>query len=220
MTLLTDIAVNDTEGVKWAKTQRWLRYIADQASITYTMSGLLSDISVGDTEGVKWAKVQRWLKLIAENISGGGGGGVTQILAGTNITVSPVGGTGVVTVNSTGGGNNYATVANNAGNTTVTADADNYSLGITVGGAARTSIIILATTGAAAGDTITLPITLPATAAIVLEVRNATAGGTLLLPAEIFTAQQYTTNGFDLSATWQFVYTGTAWKFVTSNIPA
>ena len=34
----------------------------------------------------------------------GSGGGVSQIIAGTNVSVSPVGGTGVVTVNSTGGG--------------------------------------------------------------------------------------------------------------------
>jgi uncharacterized protein YrrD len=31
-------------------------------------------------------------------------GGVTQIVAGTNVTISPAGGTGVVTINSTGGG--------------------------------------------------------------------------------------------------------------------
>lgn len=31
-------------------------------------------------------------------------GGVTQIVAGTNVTISPVGGTGVVTINATGGG--------------------------------------------------------------------------------------------------------------------
>lgn len=30
--------------------------------------------------------------------------GVTQIVAGTNITISPVGGTGAVTINSSGGG--------------------------------------------------------------------------------------------------------------------
>ena len=34
----------------------------------------------------------------------GGGSGVTQIVAGTNVTISPVGGTGVVTINSSGGG--------------------------------------------------------------------------------------------------------------------
>jgi len=38
-------------------------------------------------------------------VSGGSGGsGVTQIVAGTNVTISPSGGTGVVTVNSTAGG--------------------------------------------------------------------------------------------------------------------
>src|ERR1700733_1295316 len=34
----------------------------------------------------------------------GTGGGVTQIIAGTNITISPVGGTGAVTINASGGG--------------------------------------------------------------------------------------------------------------------
>ena len=34
----------------------------------------------------------------------GASGGVTQIVAGTNITISPGGGTGVVTINSSGGG--------------------------------------------------------------------------------------------------------------------
>lgn len=36
--------------------------------------------------------------------SGGGGGAVSQIIAGTNVTISPVGGTGNVTINATGGG--------------------------------------------------------------------------------------------------------------------
>ena len=36
--------------------------------------------------------------------NGGAGTGVTQIVAGNNVTISPTGGTGVVTVNSTGGG--------------------------------------------------------------------------------------------------------------------
>ena len=34
-------------------------------------------------------------------VSGGGGGGVTQIVAGTNVSISPTGGTGAVTVNAT-----------------------------------------------------------------------------------------------------------------------
>ncbi len=36
--------------------------------------------------------------------NGSSSGGVSQIIAGTNITISPVGGTGAVTINSTGGG--------------------------------------------------------------------------------------------------------------------
>ena len=36
--------------------------------------------------------------------SSGTGGGVTQIVAGTNVTISPVSGTGVVTINASGGG--------------------------------------------------------------------------------------------------------------------
>ncbi len=43
---------------------------------------------------------------------GSGGGGVTSIVAGTNITISPVGGTGAVTINSTGGGSSITVVAN------------------------------------------------------------------------------------------------------------
>ena len=38
------------------------------------------------------------------NIQGAGVAGVSQIVAGTNVTISPIGGTGVVTVNSSGGG--------------------------------------------------------------------------------------------------------------------
>ena len=36
------------------------------------------------------------------------GGGIRQIIAGTNITLSPTGGTGVVTINSSGGGGGSA----------------------------------------------------------------------------------------------------------------
>lgn len=36
--------------------------------------------------------------------SGGGSGGVTSIIAGTNVTISPAGGTGDVTINASGGG--------------------------------------------------------------------------------------------------------------------
>ena len=39
-----------------------------------------------------------------------GGGGVTSIIAGTNVTISPVGGTGAVTINAAGGGGGGGTV--------------------------------------------------------------------------------------------------------------
>lgn len=38
------------------------------------------------------------------SVTSGAGGGVTKIIAGTNVTISPVGGTGDVTINASGGG--------------------------------------------------------------------------------------------------------------------
>lgn len=55
--------------------------------------------------------------LEALNNGGSGGGAVSQIVAGTNITVSPSGGTGAVTVNSTGGGSQEIFSGNYAGTT-------------------------------------------------------------------------------------------------------
>ena len=47
--------------------------------------------------------------------------GVTQIVAGTNVTISPVGGTGVVTINATGSGGGGATAINDLTDVTITA---------------------------------------------------------------------------------------------------
>jgi hypothetical protein len=44
------------------------------------------------------------------------GGGVTKITAGTNVTISPVGGTGNVTVNASGGSSTWATLAGGTNN--------------------------------------------------------------------------------------------------------
>lgn len=79
MSLLASVNPNDTEGVKWAKLQRWVRQVLDNAGITYTMSGLLSDINVSDTEGVKFAKLGAWLQELANNITGAMGGLRTQV---------------------------------------------------------------------------------------------------------------------------------------------
>jgi hypothetical protein len=54
--------------------------------------------------------------------------GVTQIVAGTNVTVSPGGGTGVVTVNSTGGGGGGATTFAFSAGSTVTFSGASYFL--------------------------------------------------------------------------------------------
>ena len=51
--------------------------------------------------------------------SGGGSGGVTQIIAGTGVTISPTGGTGAVTINATGGGGGSGTVTSVSGTGTV-----------------------------------------------------------------------------------------------------
>jgi hypothetical protein len=42
----------------------------------------------------------------------GGVSGVAQIVAGTNVTISPIGGTGIVTINATGGGGGIASIPN------------------------------------------------------------------------------------------------------------
>jgi hypothetical protein len=61
-----------------------------------------------------------------EAFTGGGGSGVTQILAGTNVTVSPAGGTGIVTVNATGGGG--ATTLDGLSDVTISAPANGQVL--------------------------------------------------------------------------------------------
>lgn len=46
--------------------------------------------------------------------SGGNGSGVSKIIAGNNISISPSGGTGDVTINATGGGTNYWNASSNS----------------------------------------------------------------------------------------------------------
>lgn len=45
--------------------------------------------------------------------NGSSSGGVSQIVAGSNVTISPIGGTGVVTINATGGGSSLLLYAEN-----------------------------------------------------------------------------------------------------------
>lgn len=74
MSLTSPIGISDNDGVKWAKLQRFMQQVLDNAGISYTMSGFLTPIGVSDNDGVKWAKLGAWTQFLAENISSGGGG--------------------------------------------------------------------------------------------------------------------------------------------------
>jgi hypothetical protein len=69
-----------------------------------------------------------------------GASGVSQIVAGTNVTISPAGGTGVVTVNATGGGGGSGTVTSVAALTLGTTGTD---LSSTVATSTTTPVITL-----------------------------------------------------------------------------
>lgn len=71
----TPIEPNNSDGVRFAKLQRFIRNAVDNAGIGYSTGGYLTDISLIDSEGVRFAKLGAWLTLLAENITGGGGGG-------------------------------------------------------------------------------------------------------------------------------------------------
>jgi hypothetical protein len=82
--------------------------------------------------------------------SGGGVSGVTQIVAGTNVTISPVGGTGVVTINATGGGGGGGgTVTSVAALTLGTSGTD---LSSTVANSTTTPVITLNVPNASASN--------------------------------------------------------------------
>ena len=83
-------------------------------------------LSVPEEERTKVLSINDDGRVVLTSASGSGGGGVTSIIAGTNITISPIGGTGAVTINASGGGGgdvtevtsattNQITVANSTG---------------------------------------------------------------------------------------------------------
>ena len=81
--------------------------------------------------------------------SGGGASGVSQIVAGTNVTISPAGGTGVVTINATGGGGGSGTVTNVSALTLGTTGTD---LSSTVANSTTTPVITLNVPNASASN--------------------------------------------------------------------
>lgn len=104
---LRAIIPGDTEGAKWTIVQAWLHRAVLNLGIAIPSSvsnPLLQDILPGDTEGTKWAKLGAWTEILANNISGGGGGGVTI----TPVTVagsSTLGANTFTTVNAAGATN-------------------------------------------------------------------------------------------------------------------
>ena len=90
--------------------------LLQSTSLTLGWTGTLADSRI--TSATTWNAKQNAITLTTTGTSGAstligatlnipqysGGGGVTQIVAGTNVTISPVGGTGIVTINSSGGG--------------------------------------------------------------------------------------------------------------------
>lgn len=208
--LLINLTGSESEGTKWAVLQRWITQGVINAGIVIPMSDpLLSNIVYGDSEGTKWAKLQRWMRLLAENLSGGGAAGVTQLVAGTGISLNPPTGQGVVTVTNTGGSGGgtpaQATFASaSTGNTNITPSSGNVIAVGTITGAAGTRTFALQTAGRSDGDILFMRFEQPATAGVVEEVRNATSGGTLLY--------SYTTDGSgtDVFDCWVYFKSG-AW---------
>jgi len=111
-------------------------------------------------------------------------------------------------------------LANSSSNTTVTATRPNTTVSLTVGGVARSSLLVLSRVRRRAGDILDFVVTLPATVGIALDFRNGSTTGTALLPGAKFPDQKYTTDGEVLSGRFKFVYSGSAWKYVESQIPA
>ena len=84
------------------------------------------------TRDQKYKDQENRLRRIVTELSnftgGGSGSGVSQIVAGTNVTISPTGGTGVVTVNATtGAATNGLPVGGTAGQILAKIDSTNYN---------------------------------------------------------------------------------------------
>lgn len=104
---------------------------------------------------------------------------------------------------------------NNSGDTTVTLQSRIHTEFVTVGGSARTSRIILSSTGlGSTGATIAVRFLLPSTDAIALTVYDQSTGGTLLATVNT------DSGGFTPSALLTFVWDGSNFRRVEESIPS
>ena len=88
----------------WGDASTSLKYTYSSTAPSSPSAG---DIWVDTLDGTEYTYISdgdsnQWVELGFSGISSSGG--VTSIVAGTNITISPIGGTGAVTINSSGGG--------------------------------------------------------------------------------------------------------------------
>lgn len=100
---------------------------------------------------------------------------------------------------------------NTTGNLVLTATAPNHIEKVTIGGAARTSVLILDTVAPPPGAVMKLRIEMPATAAIIIEVRDTDAAGTVL----------WTLNSSDgqMNVYVEAYWDGSAWKPLLNIAP-
>lgn len=141
--------------------------------------------------------------------------GVSSIsVAGSGLSINQS--TGNVVITGSGGAGGPDTIAgqsNVTGNTTIVRTSNHTIAPITFTGVARTSILVLSTFGAVAGDRLYIRTIIPATSNIVIQIRNAATGGTLLY--------SYTTDGTGLDLGYFDLYfDGTAWQKLDNVLPA
>lgn len=173
-------------------------------------SGVLT-ISGDSVTYAKMQNVSAASRLIGRG-SAGGAGDPEEIMLGSGLTL--IGTT--LSASGAGGGVDYNASSNSSGNTTISvASGKGVHTEITAisGSGSTTRIFILSTSGTPEeGAIIKHRVSMPTTAAILVEWRDATSGGTLL------TSYLSDDSGDDLFV--EFVFNGTAWTFLNFIAPA
>jgi hypothetical protein len=102
-----------TGTASWATNARTASFVATAQTASYVLNAVSSSFAA-TASFVRTAQTASYVlnavsSSFATSASYALNGGVTQIIAGTNVTISPAGGTGAVTINSTGGGGGGST---------------------------------------------------------------------------------------------------------------